>query len=222
MKTDEFLRTRPGSGMHGREHPAGRPCIGCSGVAWRYSKKAHRPLGLASGIKSAAGDGAGSGRRGARLRSCPPPACGRLRLHFTAPGTPTTGSEASLTERATGCVTAAACQGARMGSAAGSRWRWPSQTDSGGQERSCPPTPLGAPPPVVGSRHVDCDWVSVSEMPHAAEHHGHAALVGGGDHLGVAHRAAGLDDAGGAVVDHHVQPIAEREERVAGHGRALQ
>ncbi len=39
MKTDEFLRTRPGSGMHGREHPAGRPCIGCSGACWRYRKK---------------------------------------------------------------------------------------------------------------------------------------------------------------------------------------
>ena len=55
----------------------------------------------------------------------------------------------------------------------------------------------------------------MAEVAHAAEHHGHAALVGGGDHLVVAHGAAGLDDAGGALVHHHVQAVTEREPGVA-------
>ena len=42
---------------------------------------------------------------------------------------------------------------------------------------------------------------SMPEMPHAGEHHRHAVLVGGGDHLVVAHRAAGLDHRGGAGLD---------------------
>jgi hypothetical protein len=57
------------------------------------------------------------------------------------------------------------------------------------------------------------------EVPHPGEHHRDAALVGGGDDLVVAHRAAGLDDAGGAFVDDHVQAVAEREEGVAGDRR---
>src|SRR5258708_12059552 len=36
-------------------------------------------------------------------------------------------------------------------------------------------------------------FMSVSEVPHAGEHHRDAVLVGGGDHLVVAHAAAGLD-----------------------------
>ena len=31
------------------------------------------------------------------------------------------------------------------------------------------------------------------EMPHAGQHHGHAALVGGGNHFVIADAAAGLD-----------------------------
>jgi hypothetical protein len=57
---------------------------------------------------------------------------------------------------------------------------------------------------------------SVPEVAHAREHHGHAALVGGGDDLVVAHRAAGLGHAGGTCVHHHVKAVAEREEGVAG------
>ena len=38
----------------------------------------------------------------------------------------------------------------------------------------------------------------MSEMPDAREYHGDAGLVGGGDDLGVAHAAAGLDHGGGA------------------------
>jgi hypothetical protein len=64
--------------------------------------------------------------------------------------------------------------------------------------------------------------MSMAEVPHAGEHHRHAALVGGGDDLLVAHRAAGLDHAGRACVDHHVQAVAEREEGVAGHAEPCQ
>ena len=60
------------------------------------------------------------------------------------------------------------------------------------------------------------------EVTHAAEHHGYAALVGGIDHFLVAHRAAGLDHTGGARIDHHIEAVAEREEGVARHCRALE
>jgi hypothetical protein len=45
---------------------------------------------------------------------------------------------------------------------------------------------------------------------------------GRGDHLIVAHAAARLDHAGRAGVHHHVEAVAEREEGVARHHRALQ
>ena len=47
------------------------------------------------------------------------------------------------------------------------------------------------------------------EMPHAGEHHGDAVLVGGRDHLVVAHRAAGLDHRGGAGFDRDQSPSAK-------------
>ena len=59
-------------------------------------------------------------------------------------------------------------------------------------------------------------------MAHATEHHGHATLVGSRNHFVIAHRAAGLDDASGTCVDHHVQTVAEREEGVAGDHSASQ
>ena len=54
----------------------------------------------------------------------------------------------------------------------------------------------------------------VPEMPPAREHHRQALLVGGGDHFGVAHRAAGLHDGGRAGGGDRVEAIAERKERV--------
>ena len=60
------------------------------------------------------------------------------------------------------------------------------------------------------------------KVPHTREHHRHAAFIGGVNHFLVAHRAAGLNHAGGALVHHHVQAVAEREKRVAGDSRALQ
>ena len=58
-------------------------------------------------------------------------------------------------------------------------------------------------------------------MPVAGEHHGEAGLVGGLDHLVVAHRAAGLDHRGGAGLRRGEEPVREGEEGVGGDDRAL-
>ncbi len=50
---------------------------------------------------------------------------------------------------------------------------------------------------------------SMSEMPHAGEHHRHAVLVGRGDDFIVALRAAWLDHGLDAELRGHVQPVAE-------------
>src|SRR5690606_4359340 len=60
---------------------------------------------------------------------------------------------------------------------------------------------------------------SMPEMAHAGEHHRDAALVGGGDDLVVAHRAARLDDGRRADVGDDVEAVAERKERVGGDDR---
>ena len=52
------------------------------------------------------------------------------------------------------------------------------------------------------------------EVAQAGEHHGEARRVGGGDHLVVAHRAAGLDDRRRARLRHHIEPVGEGKERV--------
>ena len=67
-----------------------------------------------------------------------------------------------------------------------------------------------------------CGRRSVPEVADAGEHHRDAALVGGGDHLVVAHAAARLDDGDRAVVGDDVEAVAEREERVRGDDRARQ
>ena len=48
-----------------------------------------------------------------------------------------------------------------------------------------------------------------------------SCVVGGLDHLVVAHRAAGLDHRGGAGLDRDQQAVGEREERVGGDHRAF-
>jgi len=58
-------------------------------------------------------------------------------------------------------------------------------------------------------------------LPRAGEHHGDAVLVGGLDHLVVAHRATGLDHRGGAGFDRDQQSIGKREEGVGRHHRAF-
>src|SRR5688572_9903753 len=65
-------------------------------------------------------------------------------------------------------------------------------------------------------------FISVAEVAHAREYHGHAALVGRCDHLSVAHAAAGLDDRLGAGLGQRVQAVAEREEGIGGDDRAFQ
>ncbi len=59
-------------------------------------------------------------------------------------------------------------------------------------------------------------------MPHPGQHHGHAVLVGGGDHLAVAHRTPRLDDGGDPVFGGQIDAVAEREEGIGTHCRAFQ
>src|SRR5690606_28461826 len=58
---------------------------------------------------------------------------------------------------------------------------------------------------------------SMAEMAHAGEYHGEAVLVGRGDDLGVALRAARLDHRGDAELRRDVDTVAKREESVRGH-----
>ena len=60
----------------------------------------------------------------------------------------------------------------------------------------------------------------VPEVAHPGEHHGEALLVRRIDHFLVAHRAAGLDDGGGAGFGGGQQPVGEGEEGVGGHDAA--
>src|SRR5205814_4224375 len=55
-------------------------------------------------------------------------------------------------------------------------------------------------------------FISVTEVAHAGEHHGDAVLVGRGNHLVVAHAAAGLDHRFRAGLGERVEAITEREE----------
>src|SRR5271170_4484345 len=58
------------------------------------------------------------------------------------------------------------------------------------------------------------------EMSRAREDHRDPGRVGGGDHFGVAQRAAGLDHGGRARLDRRDEPVGEGEERVGGYDRA--
>ena len=62
---------------------------------------------------------------------------------------------------------------------------------------------------------------SVAEVPHPGERHGDPGRIGGGDHLGVAQRAAGLDDRRRARLDRRHEAVGEGEEGVRGDDRAL-
>jgi hypothetical protein len=52
------------------------------------------------------------------------------------------------------------------------------------------------------------------EMPHTGENHRDIGLVGGGYHLFIANRAAGLDHSGGAGLRGGVETVCEGEEGV--------
>jgi hypothetical protein len=54
----------------------------------------------------------------------------------------------------------------------------------------------------------------VPEVPASGERHRRPGLIAGGDHLGVAHRAAGLNQRRHARLDRHLRPVWEREEGV--------
>ena len=58
-------------------------------------------------------------------------------------------------------------------------------------------------------------------MAHAGEYHGHAVFIGGGDGFLVAHRPTRLNDGADTGFGGLVDAIAEREEGVRGHHRAL-
>src|SRR5579864_7643589 len=60
----------------------------------------------------------------------------------------------------------------------------------------------------------------MAKMAHACEYHGDSGVVGGGDDLIVAHRAARLDDRGGARRDSRLKPVGIGKESVRSDHRA--
>ena len=65
-------------------------------------------------------------------------------------------------------------------------------------------------------------WASMPEVPYTCEHHHHAPLIRRINHFLITHRAARLNDAGGACINHHIQAIAEGEKCVAGYSGTCQ
>src|SRR5688572_3546151 len=59
----------------------------------------------------------------------------------------------------------------------------------------------------------------VAEMTDPGEDHRDTVFIGGGDHLVVAHRTAGLDDRLDARFGRGVDAVAEREEGIGSHHR---
>jgi hypothetical protein len=56
--------------------------------------------------------------------------------------------------------------------------------------------------------------VLMQEMPDAGENHGHSEAVGGGNHLVIADRAAGLNDRNGTGFSGFFDAVGEREKGV--------
>src|SRR5436190_22691537 len=67
---------------------------------------------------------------------------------------------------------------------------------------------------------IDVTRRVVAEVPAAREDHRRATLVACGDHLGVPHRAAGLDECGHARLHGELWAVREGEGRVRGDDRA--
>ena len=59
----------------------------------------------------------------------------------------------------------------------------------------------------------------MEEVPGAREVHRDAGGLRGGDHLGVAHRPAGLHHGAHPALEEHLKPIGEREECIRGSDR---
>ena len=62
----------------------------------------------------------------------------------------------------------------------------------------------------------------MAEVADAGEDHGEAEAVGGGDHVLVLHRAAGLDDGGGSGCGYGFKAVGEGEEGVGGGDAACE
>ena len=59
------------------------------------------------------------------------------------------------------------------------------------------------------------DWQTLMpEMPHAGKHHCDTPCISGGNHLIIAHRAAGLDNGCRARLNGSDKPVSKREKRV--------
>src|SRR4030095_1826548 len=58
------------------------------------------------------------------------------------------------------------------------------------------------------------NWCSVLEVASAREDHRHPVLIARGDHLGILHGTAGLDDCGDTMTGRLVETVTEREESV--------
>ena len=57
------------------------------------------------------------------------------------------------------------------------------------------------------------------KVPYAGVDHRHTTFISRSHHFVVAHAAARLDDARGAGINHHIEPITKREESVTrDHG----
>ena len=63
--------------------------------------------------------------------------------------------------------------------------------------------------------------VSVTEVAHAGKDHGHTRFIGGGNDFLITHGAAWLNHGGNAFTGRCVNGIAEREEGIGCHDRAL-
>src|SRR5215469_803166 len=63
---------------------------------------------------------------------------------------------------------------------------------------------------------------SMPEMPNPGEHHGKAAIIGGGDDLCVPYRATWLDDGRGACIGRREQTIYKGKKGIGSYGGASQ
>jgi hypothetical protein len=66
----------------------------------------------------------------------------------------------------------------------------------------------------VCSRANQAGGILMQEMPDAGENHGHSEPVGGGNHVFIADRAAGLNDGNGTRFGGFFDAVGEREKGV--------
>jgi hypothetical protein len=66
----------------------------------------------------------------------------------------------------------------------------------------------------LGYRRNQISGVLVQEMPDAGENHGHSEAIGGGNHVAIANRAAGLNDGNGTGFGGFFNAVGERKKGV--------